>query len=503
MVAAMISTASSDSAVPSGQKPLSRLDLLFALCVSLLCLSVIVEKLTDSVLLGQVTAALFVLFVVLGQGRVRLRERFLLTIALGVSVAALLFHPASHQPFDTASIDLVVGGLARAGYLVAFMILLSLLQVGAGISPSILTLGRYLTEQPPGRRYLTLHVGGHFFGVLLNFGAISLLAPMIQRGVKSQSVGRPPLTAAYRERRQLSALTRGFSWFNIWAPTSIAQVVVLATVVESSALIVGLSGGAIALILVGVGWYLDRQTGKQVHKELVQGGLTPAELTYQPFPWSAFGRFLGVAFLLVAGGGLAAFVFHLPLVTAVMVVALPITIGWILLLCHARADGRSLRREKIRGLFLQSAPAGSPEAMTLATAGFIGLVGAGLVDGAWLADGLNLQNVPPVLIYILVAALLPLASSIGLPPMLMVTFLGSLLTGLEGTPLNPTWLALAFLCGWSMNLTGSHFGATALVLGRVAGVAGTTYAWRWNGVFTLVSFLVTALALWVYGTNWP
>tara|TARA_R110002072_G_scaffold11431_35_gene51746 strand:- start:845 stop:2335 length:1491 start_codon:yes stop_codon:yes gene_type:complete len=479
---------------------------LFALCVFLLCLSVIGEQLTGLTSLRFSTAGLLLLFIVLGQGRVHLRERFLLTVALGVALAAFLL-PAGAGPgagvatrFDPA--ELVLGGLSRAGYLASFMILLSLLQVGAGLSPSVLALGRYLTNQPPGRRYIALHLGGHFFGVLLNFGAISLLAPMIQRGVRSQSADDPALRAAYRERRQLSALARGFSWFNIWAPTSIAQAVVLTTVVGSQALPIALAGGFVAFLLLWVGWGVDRQTGRQARAALAQEGHAPPVLDAQAFPFDALVRFLGVALALVSGGLALAYGFSLPLVTAVMIMALPLTVGWIVLLYAARPGGMGQIAAKLKDLYLRSAPAGSPEAMTLASAGFIGLVGAGLVDGGQLAQAVGLSQLPPTLIYIAVAGLLPLASCLGLPPMLMVTFLGSLLTGLDSLPLDPTLLGLAFLCGWSLNLTGSPFGATSLVLGRVTGVPGTTFAWRWNGIFTLFSFALVAAALLVFSQVW-
>ena len=54
----------------------------------------------------------------------------------------------------------------------------------------MLSLGDYLTRQPPGRRYLAIHTGGHAMGVLLNFGTLSLLGPLIVRGVGGDPGGR-------------------------------------------------------------------------------------------------------------------------------------------------------------------------------------------------------------------------------------------------------------------------------------------------------------------------
>jgi len=71
-----------------------------------------------------------------------------------------------------------------------------------------------MTQQPQGRREFSLSIGGHILGVLLNFGAISLLTPLIQRGSKAmlaQAELRQP-SEVQLEQQQISALLRGFSW---------------------------------------------------------------------------------------------------------------------------------------------------------------------------------------------------------------------------------------------------------------------------------------------------
>ena len=85
------------------------------------------------------------------------------------------------------------------------------------------------------------------------------------------------------------------------------------------------------------------------------------------------------------------------------------------------------------------------------------------------------------------------------PPIMTATFFGSFLIGMPGLNLDPTMLGFAFVMGWCLNLTGSPFGATALVLGRATGVRGTLMTWRWNGPFTLASFALVAGALFLFG----
>ena len=106
----------------------------------------------------------------------------------------------------------IMHALDRAAFFGAFIYLVTLLKEAAQRSRSVLALGTYMTQQPQGRRYYSLSIGGHILGVLLNFGAISLLTPMIQRGSKTKMVqvelGQPP--EVQLEQQQISALLRGF-----------------------------------------------------------------------------------------------------------------------------------------------------------------------------------------------------------------------------------------------------------------------------------------------------
>ena len=91
--------------------------------------------------------------------------------------------------------------------------------------------------------------------------------------------------------------------------------------------------------------------------------------------------------------------------------------------------------------------------------------------------------------------IVPVASNLAMPPMLTVTFMGSLYSALPESQLDPTLLATALVLGWTLNLTASPFGATALILSRITGIAGTTLSWRWNGSFSVAAFLWAALVL--------
>ncbi|MCZ6455518.1 MAG: hypothetical protein O6909_14870, partial [Alphaproteobacteria bacterium] len=72
-------------------------------------------------------------------------------MAIGLTVAA------TQLPVDLPL--LAERALNQASFLAAFMILLALLRDGAVTSDAVLGVGRYLTRQPPGRRYAAITVG--------------------------------------------------------------------------------------------------------------------------------------------------------------------------------------------------------------------------------------------------------------------------------------------------------------------------------------------------------
>lgn len=465
-----------------------RLKTLIAVCCGLLCIAAIWTVFDPSRAAKLAGGALFVVFCVVCQSYFSLRERALLVIA--ALVTAIAFWHA-----DATGIQDIIDDLSRAGYLAAFMMLMTSLRAGANTSISVLTIGEYLTSQPPGRRYVALHIGGHFMGVLLNFGAISLLGPLIKRGVEAASV-RTPQLSEIRLRRQISALSRGFSWFNLWAPTAIAQAVVITTVPGANASLIAISGILMAIVLLGVGWGEDRLTGHRARQKLVREGVPLPAVPPPDPPYAAIGRFLAVSATLVGLAWLIRLASGIPLVSAIMIAAVPVSLVWLFIQylenpAHPWPEFAS----RARGVLTQSIPAGSPEAATLGLAGFIGILGASLVDHSWLAESTIMNGVNPLLVYISVAAIVPLASCIGLPPMMAVTFVGGILVNMPALGLQPSVLGLSLLIGWGLNLTGSPFSAASLVLYRVTGIPGTMHSWRWNGVFTILSWMVASVVI--------
>ena len=467
------------------------------LCAGLLvmCAAVLADRFGGLRVAALISSACLVLCVALGQRLIGWRERGLLAAALAITALALLTLP---EPAG-----LIEQSLERAAFLAAFMILLALLRVGAGGSSAVLALGDYLTRQPPGRRYLAIHAGSHAMGVLLNFGTLSLFGPLIVRGVEATRADEPA-AAAVREQRQLSALIRGFSWVIAWSPTAVTQALIPVVILGADPLAVAGMGAAVAMAMLPLGWLNDRFVGRRARRRLAREGALPAGLRRE-FPRAAARRFSLVCLALAGGCALTVLASGVTVIVALMLVAPLVTLAWLRVQARAArragkgpAEGGSLA-VRVRDVAAVSIPRSMPEALTLATGGYCGLMLAGLLEPARVGAWLQLDRLPEAAIYLLAAAVVPLLSHLAAPPILVVTFFGSVLIGNPALAIDPTLLGFAFVMGWCLNLTGSPFGTAVLVLGRATGVGGTTLSWRWNGFFTVAASVVVAGALFAFG----
>ena len=462
-------------------------ELVLGLTVMALCAVELVILYTGNQLAVRIAPGLLILFILAGQGHFRLRERYLLGLAAAVTIAVLVLAPDAGTLLERA--------LGQAGYLAAFMILLGLLREGAVSSSSVLALGRYLTRRPPGQRYLAIAAGGHALGVVLNFGALSLLGPLIQRGIDGGRATEPRL-AAVRERRQMSALARGFSWIIAWSPTAVTQALVISVVTGAAAGRLAILGAILALGVSLLGWLEDRAVGLRARRALARDGALPERLpAVEALPRGALLRFSLVCLALAGFCLVTVKLAHVPVVHALMLGSPLVTAVWIWQQSGCSANRAATMRARWTEIGLRSMPRGSPEALTLAAAGFIGVMAAGLADAEAIAAAIGFRQIPPLMVYLVATAMVPLLSCLAAPPMLTVTFMGSLYSALPDGHLDPTLLALALVLGWTLNLTGSPFGATALILARTTGISGVTLSWRWNGLFTLAAYALVALAM--------
>lgn len=412
--------------------------------------------------------------------RLQLRERVLMSLALLLSAVAALQFNAPVALFERAGL--------QAAFLTSFMVLLSLLRDGAVTSPSVLNLGKYLTSRSPGRRYLAIHSGSQLLGMVLNFGALTLLGPLIQRGARSvESVNKE--LANWREQRQISALTRGFSWTVAWSPATVSMAITVSVVKDANLLMVCLYGTLAAAGSLVTGWLLDRNTGRAARSSMATGNQPAATARNDNFPWVAARR-LGlvcIALFLVCA---TMVVFNQSRIVPALMLASPVVMVIWLVAQHwqARSD-TVVFRARLRDIAVNSVPAGVPEAITLASAGYIGVIVVALVNPDRVAEATGITELTGPWLYLLFMACVPLLSNLAMPPILSVTVLGGLYSTLPFEGTNPNLLACALVWGWALNLTASPFGGVPLILGRITSIPSTHLSWRWNGTFSLLMFL--------------
>lgn len=397
--------------------------------------------------------------------RLTLREAYLLSLAAALGLLVWVLHP------DRA-LGVLAGALDQATYLMCFILTLGLLNEAASTSPAVADVGLFLTRQPPARRYTALNLGTAALAVMFNIGTISFLAPLVQRGIAARGAddGLNPV----RQRRQISALLRGFAWSVIWSPTAVAPLVVaelIPGVERGRWMVIGFAVFALMLVVGALEDWLR-------HRHLRgRGGIV-----ISPVPWAAALRFaaacgwlIGMTLLLseLTGGGI---------ITGLLLSCPLMLLGWQGVQTRlGPALAHRLRR------VVDRLPEAAPVAVTLACSGFIGRVAADLVQAETVARVLGFDRMPDYLLLWFIPIALMALSLMALSPIMMAVFFGSLFGSLAVMPADPTLIAFAISCGWALTMTFSPFATPVLMAQRAAGIAPRQLTFDWNLTFSLVA----------------
>jgi hypothetical protein len=410
--------------------------------------------------------------VVLNLGRIGFREYYLLGLSLALSLLIFLRMPDPLAQLRAA--------LDQASFLMAFILLMSLLFETAATSPSVAACGEYLTRQPPGRRYYTLNAGTGILAVLFNIGVVSFLVPLVQQGIQRGTPDDP--LNPIRERRQVSALLRGFAWCVIWSPTAVAPLAVAELIPGvDRALWIEIGLGIFVLVMV-IGALEDRWRFRSFRPSGVRRHAT--------FPVAAVLRFLAACAWLFGMMAAVVWLSGDTVVFGLLMACPPMVLGWLAVQFGVprEGSGAALRR-RLGEILGEGLPRTARVAITLACSGFIGIAAAGLVPAEALAETLRLEALPDFVLLSLIPPALTLFSLLALSPIMMAVFFGSLFAALPVLPADPTLIALSISCGWALSMTFSPFATVVLMVERVSGIAGRRLTWGWNLPFTLVAGL--------------
>lgn len=428
---------------------------------------------------AQAGAALSVLLLALLAPSVRRSRQIFLAVSVALAGYVLLAVPGPGAVLEPA--------LERASFIIAFFCALASLQHVAARSPAIGRAAALLANQPPGRRYLALGFGTQVFALMLSYGALSLLGTMARRSAESEP---NPAVRALRTRRMLQGAQCGFSASLCWSPLAFATVITTALVPGVKLGGVVLAGLGSALIIVIIGWLVDRRLKGSLPQGTVVGARNEEAAHDTRALWPLGWLLLAVA----VPAGVIDLVLGVQPSRSVLGLVPLIALVWLLLEAGA---GKRLRAISARthDFTFRDLPSYSSELVLLSTAGFIGTAAGALVAQWIAATGYDLGAVPARLLLVLPIVLVPLAGQVGLNPILFVSLFAQLLPSPEALGVSPLAMAMALIAGWTLTAPTSPFTASVMIISRLGGVTPAVVAFRWNGLFVALS--AVALALWV------
>ncbi|WP_417725166.1 hypothetical protein [Salipiger sp.] len=418
--------------------------------------------------------------ILLGLGRIGLREYYLLAISAVVTVVVLQTVP---QPLTE-----IAPSLDQAAFLMAFIILLSALNEVAATSPSVAECGAFLTRQPPARRYYSISGGTALMSVVFNLSILSLLVPLIQNGIRRAD--RADGLDAIREQRQISALLRGFAWSVIWSPTAVAPLVLYDLLPEADRLRWILTGLVLFAAILVVGALEDAYRFRK-YRARFRADVPPFPRTAALRLAATAGWLFCLAFLSMSLSG-ESFVFGLMMACPLML------LGWLAVQHgYPRAFDRKSYRLALSRVLIGGIDKSVPIAVTLACSGYIGRAAAGLVPVEDIATFLNLDDVPEFVLLAAIPPVLSCLSMLAMSPIMLAVFFGTLFASLPFLPADPTLLALAISCGWSLSMTCSPFSGPTILIARAGRIPMATLTFRWNLGFTLICAVLLVPAFWL------
>lgn len=421
-------------------------------------------------------AAGVVLFVIASLPRVSWSRRIFILTALALTISA--------YATNTDWLAMTNGALNSAAFIAAFFTALTSLRSASASSPAIERCGHFLAEQPPGRRYAALTIGGHLFALILNYGSISLLGNLAEASARRE----PNLEIRqHRIRRMLLAIQRGFVSTLPWSPLTFAVAI-------STSLVPGASwGGALgyclvsAIILAGLGWALDT-----IFKPRLSVPIPPRQRPEGT--WASILPLLALLLALVTIVGALHLTTGIRAVGVVMLVVPIISISWVALQNLTNSPTARTTSQIIQYTVIDL-PSYRSELVLLTMAGFIGTMGSKLLSPIVATSGVELTALPNWLVLIALVWVIPLAGQFGMNPILSVSLIAPLLPTSAAMGITPAALVTALTAGWALSGASSPFTATTMLVGKIAHVSAWRVGLAWNGAYTLLSAL--ALSAWV------
>ncbi|WP_020043444.1 hypothetical protein [Salipiger mucosus] len=382
--------------------------------------------------------------------------------------------------------EVVLRAIHSSAFIAAFFAALATLRSAAEKAPAIRDAGTFLSKQPPGRRYAALTVGGQMFALLLNYGAIALLGSLATASARAEPDAE---IRFHRTRRMLLAIQRAFCSTLPWSPLSFAVAI-------TTALIPGTNWGGVLLPALGTsalmavtGWSLD-----SIFKPRLSH--PPPERRKPEGSWALMLPLAGLLAILVASTLTLQWLSGLRVIAIVLLVVPTIALVWLTLQTRSAAGlGR-----RLAGFAFDELPGYRGEVTLLMMAGYIGTVGAPLLQPLVAGLGLHPEALPTWLVLVGLVWLIPALGQLGMNPILGVTLLAPLIPSAEMLGVAPTAIVTAITAGWALGGISSPFTATTLLTGSFGNVSARHVGLVWNAGYMVA--MLAILSLWVLVVAW-
>ncbi len=408
-----------------------------------------------------------------------------LTFSVGLLLGLTFFILGNLPP------DVLARAIGRSAFFTLFLVAMDILRSAAMSSRMVLESGRVIVNQPPGRRYAMITLGGHLFAMLLNLGAINLLGTMNRRSIEDAANETSPAVREIRLRRMSLALVRGFTAFTMWAPTAVTVLVVLSAVPDLDWYQFAPMGAATAAVFMGFGWVLDRLSYPR------RGHIADAQpmgrvlLTLMPMALLTSG-ILAVAVCLSWWTGIR------PIAALLMCVPM-FGMAWITVQYGRAGPFRALLlgKQRILGRILPDLVTLRSEIAILSSAGFIAVILPYQIDTERLGHFIAGLGLTEGWLLALMMWTVAFTAPIGLNPIISVAVSVEILAQLAGFDFNPYMLAFVGIVTWGLATGISPFGATIRVTGRSINKPPHEVGLNWNRAFTAY-VLIAATAVLIF-----
>lgn len=448
----------------------------------------VVAELSPLILLSALSGFALVAYVALLFGRLGRVPRLYLVVSLGIAIWVFLY--------GTYHRDLVVKAINNSGFLVFLLVAAGLLRKAAETSELVRQCGAAIINQPPGRRYLVLALGGNFFGFFLSVGALNVLCTMARNSIYSDGpfeMGSDrEKFAAIRLRRTGLAIVRGFSSTALWSPLSIPIALILANnPVLGWPDLVG-AGAATATTFFLFGWTLDNVQNRGYPRRHLSNQLSGTETL------ALFSRLIALVMLSPVLGFFVSDLADTSFIFGVLMCMAPISLLWFIAQNVSGKNGITVRTAT--RTFVRTAGGALVDMRTEVTifvcAGFLAVLLVPQIDAEKLGELIISAGLTSGMVLVVICWTIFILSFLGLNVVFQIAFTGELLRVMPGLEIDPRFSVIALTATFAVIIGFAPLSIPIRLAASCLGKSGWDVGVNWNWAYSMIAMgLITAMLL--------